>query len=226
MDERRERGEPHARSLASSGRGEGRTTCVWMVRRNSAARLVGARLSFAVLFFSCLAVKFRILTGHYKDLNGTRVFRVKIGSRIVIDSRTRPYIRRLAASVNPSQHELGFRLCSQLRRHRSSLYPDRWRASALGREGLRNLSLSRSCTGRANKVFLGSVLTRMLAILSSNPAASTSLAPLLWRRRPCCFRSASSTSIFDQYASSDLTLYFSSSDLVMIYIRNLIWKNF
>jgi hypothetical protein len=28
----------------------------------------------------------------------------------------------------------------------------------------------------------------------------------------------------DQYASSDLTLYFSSSDLVMIYIRNLIWK--
>jgi hypothetical protein len=28
----------------------------------------------------------------------------------------------------------------------------------------------------------------------------------------------------DQYASSDLTFYFSSSDLVMIYIRNLIWK--
>jgi hypothetical protein len=28
----------------------------------------------------------------------------------------------------------------------------------------------------------------------------------------------------DQYASSDLTLYFSSYDLVMIYIRNLIWK--
>jgi hypothetical protein len=30
--------------------------------------------------------------------------------------------------------------------------------------------------------------------------------------------------MFDQYASSDLTLYFSSSDLVMIYIQNLIWK--
>jgi hypothetical protein len=29
----------------------------------------------------------------------------------------------------------------------------------------------------------------------------------------------------DQYASSDLTFYFSSSDLVMIYIRNLIWKS-
>jgi hypothetical protein len=28
----------------------------------------------------------------------------------------------------------------------------------------------------------------------------------------------------NQYASSDLTLYFSSSDLVIIYIRNLIWK--
>jgi hypothetical protein len=28
----------------------------------------------------------------------------------------------------------------------------------------------------------------------------------------------------DQYASSDLTFYFSSSDFVMIYIRNLIWK--
>jgi hypothetical protein len=28
----------------------------------------------------------------------------------------------------------------------------------------------------------------------------------------------------DQYASSDLTLYFGSSDLVVIYIQNLIWK--
>jgi hypothetical protein len=28
----------------------------------------------------------------------------------------------------------------------------------------------------------------------------------------------------DQYASSDLTFYFSYSDLVMIYIRNLIWN--
>jgi hypothetical protein len=28
----------------------------------------------------------------------------------------------------------------------------------------------------------------------------------------------------DQYASSDLTFYFSYSDLVMIYIQNLIWN--
>jgi hypothetical protein len=28
----------------------------------------------------------------------------------------------------------------------------------------------------------------------------------------------------DQYVSSDLTFYFNSSDLVMIYIQNLIWK--
>jgi hypothetical protein len=43
-----------------------------------------------------------------------------------------------------------------------------------------------------------------------------SSAPLLRRRRPCCFRPTSSTSMSDQYASYDLT--------VMIYIRNLIWK--
>jgi hypothetical protein len=28
----------------------------------------------------------------------------------------------------------------------------------------------------------------------------------------------------DQYTSSNLTIYFSSSDLVMIYIQNLFWK--
>jgi hypothetical protein len=105
-----------ARLAGAKGAGEGRTTCVWMVRRNSAARLAGERLPFAV--FSCLAVKFRILTDHYKDMNGTWVFCVKIGSRIVIGSRSRPYIRRPAASVNPSQHELCFCLCSQLRRCR------------------------------------------------------------------------------------------------------------
>jgi hypothetical protein len=123
-----------------------------------------------------------------------------------------------------SQHQThpNFRLCSQLRRHRSSLHPDRRRASALGRAGLRNPSPSRSCTGRGRIRFLGSVLTRLLAILSSNPAASTSSAPLLRRRRPCCFRPALFTSMSDQYASFDLILYFSSFDLVMIYIQNLI----
>jgi hypothetical protein len=33
-----------------------------------------------------------------------------------------------------------------------------------------------------------------------------------------------STSMSDQYASSDLTFYFSYFDLVMIYIQNLIWN--
>jgi hypothetical protein len=40
-----------ARSLASPGRGEGRTTCAWMVRRNPAPRLAGARLPFSVFGF-------------------------------------------------------------------------------------------------------------------------------------------------------------------------------
>jgi hypothetical protein len=31
--------------------------------------LAGTRFSFVVLFFGCLAVKFKILTGRYKDLN-------------------------------------------------------------------------------------------------------------------------------------------------------------
>jgi hypothetical protein len=110
---------------------------------------------------------------------------VQIGSRIVIGSRTRPYIKRLAASVNLHPN---FCLCSQLRHHPSSLHPDRRRASALGRAGLRNPSPSRSCTNRGRISFLGSVLTRLLVILSSNPAALMSSASLLRRRRPCCFR--------------------------------------
>ena len=143
-----------------------------------------------------------------------------IGSKIAICSRTRPYKRRLAASIQiilvfafASVHS-----CAAF----SSLHPDRRRASAIGRAGLRNPSPSRSCTGRGRIRFLGSVLTRLLAILSSNPAASTSSAPLLRRRRPCCFRPALFTSMSDQYASFDLILYFSSFDLVMIYIQNLI----
>jgi hypothetical protein len=38
-----------------------------MVCRNLAPRLAGACLPFAVLFFGCLAVKFRILTDRYKE---------------------------------------------------------------------------------------------------------------------------------------------------------------
>jgi hypothetical protein len=49
MDEGRECGEPHARARSP--------------------RLAGARLPFAILFFGCLAVKFRALTDHDKDLS-------------------------------------------------------------------------------------------------------------------------------------------------------------
>ena len=47
-------------------------------------------------------------------------------------------------------------LCFLLRRHRSLLHPERRRASAIGRAGLRNPSPSRSCTGRGRIRFLGS----------------------------------------------------------------------
>jgi hypothetical protein len=70
-----------------------------MVRQNLAPRLARARLSFAVLFFGCLAMKFKILTDRYKDLNGTRDFRVQIGLQIAIGSQTRPYIRHMAVSI-------------------------------------------------------------------------------------------------------------------------------
>jgi hypothetical protein len=97
MDERRECGEPHALAhLAEAGRG---AHDMRVIGPSKSAPLVGARHPFGVLFFGCLAIKFRILTDRYKDLNGMRVFRVQIGSRIVIGSRTRPYIRRLAASI-------------------------------------------------------------------------------------------------------------------------------
>jgi hypothetical protein len=104
---------------------------------------------------------------------------VQIKSHIVIGSRTRPYIRCLVANVKSIQRNLGFRLCSQLRRHRSSLHPDCRRAYALGREGLWNPSPLRSCTGRGRIRFLGNILTRLLVILSSTP--------LIRLHRPCCF---------------------------------------
>jgi hypothetical protein len=65
MDERREYGEPHARALAWPGRGAGaRHAREWSTEIHA-----GARLPFAVLFFGCLDVKFKILTDRYKDLN-------------------------------------------------------------------------------------------------------------------------------------------------------------
>jgi hypothetical protein len=59
----------------------------------------------------------------------------------------------------PIQPELGFRLCSQLRLHRSSLHPEHRRASAIGRVGLSNPLPLRSCTVRGRIKFLGSVFT-------------------------------------------------------------------
>jgi hypothetical protein len=100
MDERRECGEPHVRTrLPGRAGAKGvRHACEWSAEIRP-PRLAGARLSFAVLFFGCLVVKLRILTDRYKDLNLTRDFRVQIGSRIAIGSRTQPYIRRLATSI-------------------------------------------------------------------------------------------------------------------------------
>jgi hypothetical protein len=72
MDEGRECGEPHTRAR-SPGRGEGRTTCAWMVRRNPAPRLAGARLPFTVWFFGFLAITF-ILTDRYKISTDREIF--------------------------------------------------------------------------------------------------------------------------------------------------------
>jgi hypothetical protein len=149
---------------------------------------------------------------------------VQIGSKIAICSRTRPYKRRLAASIHiiPVFVFVSVHSCAAF----NSLYPDRRRASTIGRAGLRNPSPSRSCTGRRRIRFLGSVLTRLLVIFWRRRPCwfRWSSTPLLRHRRPCWFRPAPSISMSDQYASSDLTFYFSFSDLVMIYIRNLTWK--
>jgi hypothetical protein len=117
---------------------------------------------------------------------------------------------------NPSQHMLGFCLCSQLRRHRSYLHPDRRRTSAIGRADLQNPSPSRSCIGRGRIRFLGNDLTRLLAILSSTL--------LIRLHRPCCFdfigfaASTSSTllpqaRIVYQYVCSVCIIWFDGHDL-------------
>jgi hypothetical protein len=90
-----------ARSLAwPDRRARAHDMCVNGPRKSGPSPYRGAT-SFRRFIFGCLAVKFRILTDHYKNLNETRVFRVQIGSRIVIGSRTRPYISRLADNVKP-----------------------------------------------------------------------------------------------------------------------------
>jgi hypothetical protein len=176
MDERGECEEPHARARLAWA---GQRTRAHDMRVNgpskSDPRVAWARLPFAILFFGCLAVKFRILIDRYMDPNRTQDFRVQIGSWIVIDSRTTLY----KAPSSQRQNHHNFRLCSQLCRHHSYLHPDRQRSSTLGRADLQNLSPSRSCTGRGRIRFLENVLMRLLAILSSNPTASTSSAMLL-----------------------------------------------
>jgi hypothetical protein len=68
MDERRECGEPHARSLAWAGRGgakDARHAREWFTEiRPLALRGRGFLLPFE--FFGYLTVKFRILTDRYK----------------------------------------------------------------------------------------------------------------------------------------------------------------
>jgi hypothetical protein len=70
----RECGEPHTLSrLAGPGRGVARAHDMHVNGPpNSAPRLAGAQLPFAVLFFDCLAVKFRALTERDKDLSRYR----------------------------------------------------------------------------------------------------------------------------------------------------------
>jgi hypothetical protein len=164
----------------------------------------------------------------------------------------------------PIQPELAFHLYSQLYRLHNSLHPEWWRVFAIGRAGLQNSLPLSSWTRRGRRRFLGSVFTWLLTVFSLilsttssllvdlvndvilDLAASTSSTSLL--------RPTSSASTYDQYTSSDLTSYFSSSVmvevccffiimllgnllgyslwnrhlnylvLVMIYILNLIWK--
>jgi hypothetical protein len=101
-----------------------------------------------------------------------RDFRRRIRSKIAIWSRTRPYKRSLAASIQIIPVSLSPLFIAEP--PSSSLHPDRRRASAIRRAGLRNPSSSRSCTERGRIRFLGSVLTRLLVIF--------------WPRQPCWFR--------------------------------------
>jgi hypothetical protein len=60
-------GEREARAsprLAWRGEGRGRAALAWMVRRNPAPRLAGARSPFTVLVFSFLAFKLQSLNGY------------------------------------------------------------------------------------------------------------------------------------------------------------------
>jgi hypothetical protein len=76
------------------------------------------------------------------------------------------------------------------------------------------------CRERANNVFG----KRLHATARDLMTSSTLLISLLRHRRPCWFRRAPFISKSNQYSISDLAFYFSFSDLVVIYIRNLIWN--
>jgi hypothetical protein len=119
MDERSECAEPHvcACSLALPRlAGPGRRARAHDMRVNgppkSGPSPCEGATSFCRFIFCYLAVKFRAPTDRDKDLNGTRVYRfvdnVQIESRIIIGSRTRSYIRRLAANVKPIPTQVRF----------------------------------------------------------------------------------------------------------------------
>jgi hypothetical protein len=67
---RRRKRSPHARARLASprlawwGEGRGRAAPAWMVRRNPAPRLAGARSPFTVLVFGFLAFKLQSLNGY------------------------------------------------------------------------------------------------------------------------------------------------------------------
>jgi hypothetical protein len=146
MDERRECGEPHARTRSRRLAGAGRRARAHDMRMNgppeSGPSPCGDATSFCRLNF---------LVAWLLSLES-----------IAIYSQTRPYKRHLAANIHiiPVFAFASFHSWAAF----SSLHPDRRCASAIRRSGLRNPSPSRSCTGRGRIRFLGSILTRLLVI--------------------------------------------------------------
>jgi hypothetical protein len=141
MDERRECGEPRARARSPRlGRAKGagaRHAREWSAEIADSS--CGGAASVCRLIFWLL--------GCYAYPNR---------------SRTRPYKRSPSASIQSIPISLSPLFIAEP--PSSSLHPDRRRASAIRRAGLRNPSSSRSCTERGRIRFLGSVFTRLLVI--------------------------------------------------------------
>jgi len=101
-------------------------------------------------------------------------------SRSRRDNRGLSYICDLPASTREiSIRARVFCLLSLLRRHRSLLHPDYRRAPAIGRAGLRNRRLQRSCTGRGRIRFLGSALRDCSIASSASSSSSSTPSPRL-----------------------------------------------